>query len=206
MIFFFSSRRRHTRCALVTGVQTCALPISAKAQFALEQRIAARDIAEKGILGHRDQLERVASAQAQRVDRGAPGEAMEAILQPLGERESLLAPQPDQPLAFLDTVGGGIVLVSAHPPLSARILSAYAAGPPLKVAVPATSTLAPAAIARGAVSRSIPPSTSRSIALPVLSIILRIASILRSRLSMKRCPPKPGLTPITSPRSTSSIR
>src|SRR3546814_17369348 len=26
--FFFSSRRRHTSCALVTGVQTCALPIS----------------------------------------------------------------------------------------------------------------------------------------------------------------------------------
>src|SRR3546814_8519193 len=26
--FFFSSRRRHTRCVLVTGVQTCALPIS----------------------------------------------------------------------------------------------------------------------------------------------------------------------------------
>src|SRR3546814_1290048 len=25
--FFFSNRRRHTRCALVTGVQTCALPI-----------------------------------------------------------------------------------------------------------------------------------------------------------------------------------
>src|SRR3546814_12117774 len=31
--FFFSSRRRHTRCALVTGVQTCALPI-----WALELR------------------------------------------------------------------------------------------------------------------------------------------------------------------------
>src|SRR3546814_1289860 len=28
-LFFFSSRRRHTRCALVTGVQTCALPIFA---------------------------------------------------------------------------------------------------------------------------------------------------------------------------------
>src|SRR3546814_20584772 len=26
-VFFFSSRRRHTSCALVTGVQTCALPI-----------------------------------------------------------------------------------------------------------------------------------------------------------------------------------
>src|SRR3546814_10267346 len=29
LCFFFASRRRHTRCALVTGVQTCALPISA---------------------------------------------------------------------------------------------------------------------------------------------------------------------------------
>src|SRR3546814_8788823 len=28
-LFFFSSRRRHTMCALVTGVQTCALPIFA---------------------------------------------------------------------------------------------------------------------------------------------------------------------------------
>src|SRR3546814_20597444 len=28
-VFLFASRRRHTRCALVTGVQTCALPISA---------------------------------------------------------------------------------------------------------------------------------------------------------------------------------
>src|SRR3546814_4224821 len=33
-IFFFSSRRRHTRCALVTGVQTCALPISFAANLA----------------------------------------------------------------------------------------------------------------------------------------------------------------------------
>src|SRR3546814_6281678 len=29
-LFFFSSRRRHTRCELVTGVQTCALPILPK--------------------------------------------------------------------------------------------------------------------------------------------------------------------------------
>src|SRR3546814_10524659 len=32
VFFFFSSRRRHTRCALVTGVQTCALPISSAAR------------------------------------------------------------------------------------------------------------------------------------------------------------------------------
>src|SRR3546814_16122435 len=31
--FFFSSRRRHTRCALVTGVQTCALPILVDARL-----------------------------------------------------------------------------------------------------------------------------------------------------------------------------
>src|SRR3546814_9573295 len=31
LFFFFSSRRRHTRCALVTVVQTCALPISFRA-------------------------------------------------------------------------------------------------------------------------------------------------------------------------------
>src|SRR3546814_11865837 len=37
MIFFFSSRRRHTRCALVTGVQTCALPICCILQFLLNR-------------------------------------------------------------------------------------------------------------------------------------------------------------------------
>src|SRR3546814_8271540 len=31
--FFFASRRRHTRCALVTGVQTCALPIFLSCTF-----------------------------------------------------------------------------------------------------------------------------------------------------------------------------
>src|SRR3546814_13155380 len=35
ILFFFSSRRRHTRCALVTGVQTCALPISMAAAMIL---------------------------------------------------------------------------------------------------------------------------------------------------------------------------
>src|SRR3546814_14074393 len=40
--FFFSSRRRHTRCALVTGVQTCALPIfHAKHSVSAVQRNAA---------------------------------------------------------------------------------------------------------------------------------------------------------------------
>src|SRR3546814_9394644 len=41
LFFFFSSRRRHTRCALVTGVQTCALPIY-QAGAALFERVAHR--------------------------------------------------------------------------------------------------------------------------------------------------------------------
>src|SRR3546814_19422379 len=35
--YFFSSRRRHTRCALVTGVQTCALPILSPDELRLHQ-------------------------------------------------------------------------------------------------------------------------------------------------------------------------
>src|SRR3546814_20413203 len=39
--FFFSSRRRHTRCALVTGVQTCALPISTPSAAHTRWQVAA---------------------------------------------------------------------------------------------------------------------------------------------------------------------
>src|SRR3546814_4715031 len=41
LFFFFSSRRRHTRCALVTGVQTCALPISLGLGASLQETVAA---------------------------------------------------------------------------------------------------------------------------------------------------------------------
>src|SRR3546814_10782378 len=50
IIFFFSSRRRHTRCALVTGVQTCALPISIFPQLVVQQimnSLVARQIIPK---------------------------------------------------------------------------------------------------------------------------------------------------------------
>src|SRR3546814_9745043 len=42
-VFFLSSRRRHTSCALVTGVQTCALPIFSPAEIAdYEKQVAVR--------------------------------------------------------------------------------------------------------------------------------------------------------------------
>src|SRR3546814_13852785 len=47
--FFFSRGRRHTRCALVTGVQTCALPIS---WYQLVSRI--RNIAEHAMVPDND--------------------------------------------------------------------------------------------------------------------------------------------------------
>src|SRR3546814_2382418 len=51
MFFFFSSRRRHTRCALVTGVQTCALPIWVHQRVEREVLLAvARGDAPDGML------------------------------------------------------------------------------------------------------------------------------------------------------------
>src|SRR3546814_13488570 len=66
IVFFFSSRRRHTRCALVTGVQTCALPISRiadqRADFLHKlstsivvehDQIAVEDLSVRGMMANR---------------------------------------------------------------------------------------------------------------------------------------------------------
>src|SRR3546814_3606207 len=74
VIFFFSSRRRHTRCALVTGVQTCALPIFRWA----EASAAASPVSEGGGQYHgRTQTSRIAERwparpQGRGVARHAP--------------------------------------------------------------------------------------------------------------------------------------
>src|SRR3546814_17842259 len=44
MYFIFSSSRRHTRCALVTGVQTCALPIYRRKSFGRRLHLIGGDI------------------------------------------------------------------------------------------------------------------------------------------------------------------
>src|SRR3546814_728552 len=46
--FFFSSRRRHTSCALVTGVQTCALPISPRVLYELGAEVVPIGVAPDG--------------------------------------------------------------------------------------------------------------------------------------------------------------
>src|SRR3546814_4307529 len=49
-LYFFSSRRRHTRCALGTGVQTCALPIWRNFDFQVF-RYTARIFPDHGRVG-----------------------------------------------------------------------------------------------------------------------------------------------------------
>src|SRR3546814_6399999 len=56
MSFFFSSRIRHTRCALVTGVQTCALPISACIQAECPAAIAGKPCSHIGFSGLTDSV------------------------------------------------------------------------------------------------------------------------------------------------------
>src|SRR3546814_3622251 len=49
-VFFFSSRRRHTRCALVTGVQTCALPILTGKEASEATRLSFRRRIEDNVM------------------------------------------------------------------------------------------------------------------------------------------------------------
>src|SRR3546814_5170707 len=58
--FLFSSRRRHTRCALVTGVQTCALPISMIARLSVVLLLSAISSAALA----QDEMPAVAGADA----------------------------------------------------------------------------------------------------------------------------------------------
>src|SRR3546814_579676 len=90
LLFFCSSRRRHTRCALVTGVQTCALPICQRVgELLLESALAPSDAplqvgdADGGAGDHAEGAEQVAVG-----DRGHQGAEDEA---PRTDQEQELA-------------------------------------------------------------------------------------------------------------------
>src|SRR3546814_11604121 len=76
--FFFSSTRRHTRCALVTGVQTCALPI-----FLVEDPRRTMRIEATG----RDLVEHVGEARRIGRVRAAPPQLANGETQRIVERE-----------------------------------------------------------------------------------------------------------------------
>src|SRR3546814_7083360 len=66
--FFFSSRRRHTRCALVTGVQTCALPICCRAHRGLDGGAAV--LLAAGEVARQQDVERIGGLEQQLAAEG----------------------------------------------------------------------------------------------------------------------------------------
>src|SRR3546814_9352399 len=112
-VFFFSTRRRHTRCALVTGVQTCALPIFPSAELTAarpaRQAIVEIDCADGRRLSHRtrtvlgtpDNPMTEAQVEAKARDLIAPvlGDTQtEALIAALRARESLDDVRTPRPL------------------------------------------------------------------------------------------------------------
>src|SRR3546814_4765441 len=78
-MFFFSSRRRHTMCALVTGVQTCALPISFFKEILINA--IAREITQQAEQGEisEDVVPIIVRAINLAADRGAMSECLSEI-------------------------------------------------------------------------------------------------------------------------------
>src|SRR3546814_5566335 len=68
---FFSSRRRHTSCALVTGVQTCALPIYLQPEEVRAVLIADTERIGEPLRGKKENALALALKQGIRRDRGA---------------------------------------------------------------------------------------------------------------------------------------
>src|SRR3546814_6408025 len=89
---FFSSRRRHTRCALVTGVQTCALPISSGESWPEPSSLlllpaAAADnpgselaAVERSELNRRGSITQASDADRARIDDAARDQGVDALL------------------------------------------------------------------------------------------------------------------------------
>src|SRR3546814_13064152 len=74
--FCLSSRRRHTRCALVTGVQTCALPILVETED--DEVVAARMISATSSSTRR--FARLSAGRSQGVTPGQPVRAPEGLV------------------------------------------------------------------------------------------------------------------------------
>src|SRR3546814_16309880 len=70
-VFFFASRRRHTRCALGTGVQTCARPISTRDQARGDAERAVAHIAKIGPAITPESLRAFAMAARSKLRHGA---------------------------------------------------------------------------------------------------------------------------------------
>src|SRR3546814_1646869 len=106
MFFFFSSRRRHTRCALVTGVQTCALPIF----FADVSPLQMREFMLDSTVGFYRRGEVV-------FEKGEPGSSLFAIAE--GHAEVEVAPGVTVPIEE-GSIFGEVGLISGRKRGAAR--------------------------------------------------------------------------------------
>src|SRR3546814_7875354 len=115
--FFFSSRSRHTRCALVTGVQTCALPIFLKSSHATQATVrfagvkvlddkgvepdsggrAPESLDQESVEREDVQQESAKSAVSQLAGARLPLEAVSVVL---GEDGHIQSAPANRPLAF----------------------------------------------------------------------------------------------------------
>jgi hypothetical protein len=78
---------------------------SAADEASVQDRLPGRLVPGHRILGNREQLERMAAAEAQGVERRSPGQAVDHRRQLLAERGAVTAADPDQPFARLDLAG-----------------------------------------------------------------------------------------------------
>src|SRR3546814_12404687 len=129
--FFFASRRRHTRCALVTGVQTCALPIYSQAPFAALLGRRPRDAAHgrraepaaASVLGSRSP-EAPARADAGIDPRGRGGAGRDTERSAAGGRglshDRGALPTPRFRRTLRDRPDARVLLSPIHKPPSAR--------------------------------------------------------------------------------------
>src|SRR3546814_15743410 len=94
-LLFFSSRRRHTRCALVTGVQTCALPISRQQDNAEPRERQMTKIQSHAECSHASS--KTARAKCRR-DRAKMADAFSSVAAEFGNvqmgTDEVVAPEP----------------------------------------------------------------------------------------------------------------
>src|SRR3546814_13619257 len=111
MSFVFSSRRRHTRCALVTGVQTCALPIYVAAgapSAAPDAQVAAALRAVPGASLHKYQLPDTPD-QAVQILVGKHGIEQRAYVNPATTRVLKVAVEEQRPLRLVFHLHGELL-------------------------------------------------------------------------------------------------
>src|SRR3546814_7511718 len=118
-VFFFSSRRRHTRCALVTGVQTCALPICyLPAHIPLLKRVGAVAPQHVCIIAGQVRIDGVPSAAVLPADRLGRPLPFWQHCRPLAEGELFLlsATNPGSfDSRYFGPVSASAVIGVAHP-------------------------------------------------------------------------------------------